>query len=250
VLLQNPGDDTGEDDADVPPPPPPPPPPPASVSVLATDPNAWEGGPNTGTFTLTRTGGVLTSTLTVAFTLSGATNGTDYTLLPPTATFAANSTTATVTVTPIGDSLAEGTESVVLTLTGAPDYVLGSPATATVVIADGAVPQINVIVVDGTATEAGGPGSFRVTRTGDTTVGLTVTVSFIGTATNGTDYTTSLPNQTEVVFNVNVSSVTVTVVPQRDTVTDPSETVILMVIDGAAYDLGATPSGQVNISGS
>jgi hypothetical protein len=217
---------------------------------LATDANAWETGPNTGTFTLTRTGGVLSSTLTVTFALSGATNGTDYTPLPTTATFAADSTTATVTVTPIADSLAEGNESVVLTLTGASQYVLGSPATATVVIADGAVPVINVIVLDGTATEAGGPGSFRVTRTGDTTVGLTVTVAFAGTATNGTDYTTSLANQAEVVFPANVAAVTVTVVPQRDTVTDPSETVILMVIDGAAYDLGATPSGQVNISGS
>ena len=94
---------------------------------------------NTGTFRLTRSGSatLLASPLTVTFTLTGtATNGTDYTNLPLTATFPAGLATVDVVVTPIADPTTEGAETVILTLTSVAPYELGSPATATVTITD------------------------------------------------------------------------------------------------------------------
>ncbi|MDH4407083.1 MAG: M10 family metallopeptidase C-terminal domain-containing protein, partial [Cyanobium sp. D14.bin.5] len=85
-----------------------------TVTVVATDAVAGEPN-NNGQFTLTRTGPT-TSALTVNVAMSGtATNGTDYTAIPTTVTFAAGSATALVNLTVIDDSLVEGTESATLT---------------------------------------------------------------------------------------------------------------------------------------
>lgn len=113
---------------------------PAVVGIVATDASAAEPGTDTGLFTLTRTGGTLSSPLAVNYTIGGsATNGGDYTGLSGTATFAANSATATILVTPIDDANVEGSENVILTLqpSGTNVYTLDSTKTsATVDIAD------------------------------------------------------------------------------------------------------------------
>lgn len=159
IKLQNPGDDDdgeGEDDG--------------LVSVMAFDASAVETGSNTGTFRLTRSGTPtqLALPLTVTFSLGGtASNGTDYTLVPMTATFAANQPTADVVVTPLVDVAAEGPETVILTLTSVAPYELGSPITATVMITDAATPPVSVNAANNTASESGDTGRFVLTRTGD-----------------------------------------------------------------------------------
>lgn len=242
IKLQNPeGDDDDDDDDDNDPT--------NLVSVAAFDASASETGGNTGTFRLTRTGSatLLASPLTVTFTLTGtATNGTDYTSLPVTANFAASQASVDVVVTPTVDAVTEGAETVILTLTSVTPYELGSPLTATINITDTTNPQVSVAALDASASEAGDTGMFRLTRTGDTSASLAVTVTFTGTATNGTDYDT-LP--TTVTFAAGQATANVFVVPMADAVVDASETVILTVVDGATYDLGATPSATVTISG-
>lgn len=107
----------------------------ALVSVAALDATASETGPDLGAFRLTRTGAV-TAALTVTVTVTGtATNGTDYQMIPLTVTFAAGQATATVVVTPLADAIAEGSETVVLTVIDGTGYAAGAPATATVTIA-------------------------------------------------------------------------------------------------------------------
>ena len=112
-----------------------------AISIAATAPNASEpatpGGQGTnGTFTLTRS--VLTTgTTTVSLTIGGsATNGSDYTAIASTVTFAPGETTKTLTITPLGDSLVEGSETVVATIASVTGYTIGSPSSATVTIAD------------------------------------------------------------------------------------------------------------------
>ncbi|MCX6910683.1 MAG: Ig-like domain-containing protein, partial [Verrucomicrobia bacterium] len=106
------------------------------VTVAATDPNASETGPDTGTFTVARTGDT-SSAIVVGYTLSGtASNGVDYISLPGSVTMSAGNTNATVTVTPIDDALVEGNETVILTLAAGSGYTVGSPNSATVTIAD------------------------------------------------------------------------------------------------------------------
>ncbi|MFM6122779.1 MAG: beta strand repeat-containing protein [Sphaerospermopsis kisseleviana] len=109
------------------------------VVVNATDAYAAETATgvtaNPGVFTLTRTG-TPTNALTVNYTLSGtATNGTDYSSLTGSVTFAAGSSTATVTINPIYDSLIEGTETAILTVVTGTDYTPGIASSATVNIA-------------------------------------------------------------------------------------------------------------------
>lgn len=72
-----------------------------------------------------------------------ATNGTDYTTIPTTVTFAAGSSTATVTVDPIADTLIEENETVALTLATGTGYTIGTPGsvTSTILNDDGVINQ-------------------------------------------------------------------------------------------------------------
>jgi hypothetical protein len=121
--------------------------PPVDVTVVATDPNASEVGPDPGTFTFTRAGGDLTKPLTVYFSYVnnniGTINpGSDFTddahahlsieqdrwvVIP------ANQTTVTVTITPRADNDVEGPEGVVALITPNRHYFVNSgPATVTI----------------------------------------------------------------------------------------------------------------------
>jgi len=111
-----------------------------SVSVAATDSAAVEATLDPGTFRITRLGSTA-SALTVNYTMSGtAINGTDYAAVTGSAVIAALSTTATVTITPISDSIAESTETVIMTLNPGAGYGVGSPTSATVNISEVAPP--------------------------------------------------------------------------------------------------------------
>ncbi|MDB9484832.1 S8 family serine peptidase, partial [Dolichospermum circinale CS-537/05] len=98
------------------------------ITVAATDADAGEPA-NPGQYTLTRTGAT-TSSLTVNIAMSGtATNGTDYTTIPNTVTFAAGSSTAVVNLSVIDDNLPEGTETATLTVLAGTGYTPGSLGT-------------------------------------------------------------------------------------------------------------------------
>jgi hypothetical protein len=108
-----------------------------TVTVAATDPTAAEPGAtvDTGTFTFTRTGGNTDVSLTLYLSVSGtATQFTDYTGVSSSITIPAGSTTATFTVSPYQDTVAEGTETVVVTIITDPNsiYLVGGASSATV----------------------------------------------------------------------------------------------------------------------
>ena len=87
-----------------------------SLTITASAANAAERGLVPGTFTITRSGS-LTNPVTVAFAIGGtATAGTDYVAVPSSVTLPANAASATVTISPLADSLAEGDETVTVTL--------------------------------------------------------------------------------------------------------------------------------------
>ena len=91
--------------------------------------------------TITRTGGDLTQALLVIVARSGtAMNGQDYASLGGAnfvVTIPANELTATVTITPVADTLVEGDETVTLTISPRTVYVIGTPGSASVTIVDG-----------------------------------------------------------------------------------------------------------------
>jgi subtilisin family serine protease/Ca2+-binding RTX toxin-like protein len=227
---------------------------PPQVSVVATDANAAETllgtTPNPGQYTLTRTGPT-TSSLTVNVALSGtATNGTDYTIIPTTVTFAAGSSTAVVNLSVTDDTLVEGTETAILTVTSGTGYTVGTVASAIVNIADNDPPQVSVVATDANAAETllgtiPNPGQYTLTRTGPTTSSLTVNVALSGTATNGTDYTI-IP--TTVTFAAGSSTAVVNLSVTDDTLVEGTETAILTVTSGTGYTVGTVASATVNIA--
>lgn len=108
----------------------------AEVTITATDPQAAEWPLDSGQFTVSRTGNT-TGALTVFYTLSGsASNGLDYAALPGSLTLTAGTSSAIITVTPLADTLAEGTETVTLSVLSNAAYAIGNAGSATVNIAD------------------------------------------------------------------------------------------------------------------
>ncbi|MFM6774352.1 MAG: beta strand repeat-containing protein, partial [Microcystis panniformis] len=102
-----------------------------SITLAVSPSSVTEDGTTNLVYTFTRTG-VTTNPLTVNYTVGGtATNGTDYTSIPTSVTFAANSATATVIVDPTPDTTAESDETVVLTLTTGTGYTIGTATAVT-----------------------------------------------------------------------------------------------------------------------
>src|SRR5882724_1978525 len=119
------------------------------VTIVASDHHAAEAEQDVGVFTVSRTGATEASLL-VFYELSGtARNGVDYLELPRSITIPAGAASASITVKPINDSLAEGTETVVATLVPSPTlspiepYRVGFPGSDVILLADNDSPETN-----------------------------------------------------------------------------------------------------------
>ncbi|WP_172456265.1 Calx-beta domain-containing protein [Microcystis aeruginosa] len=105
------------------------------ITVAISDASAGEPA-NAGVFTLTRSGNI-GNALTVNYLLAGsATNGVDYSNLTGRVTFAAGSSTTTVTINPIEDTAIEGNEVVLLQIAEGTGYTLGATSGAVITLTD------------------------------------------------------------------------------------------------------------------
>jgi subtilase family serine protease len=99
------------------------------------------------------------------------------------------------------------------------------------------LPAVAVVASTPTANEAGpANGAFTVSRTGDTSLPLTVRYSVGGTATAGVDYAT-LAGETTIAAGD--SAVVIPVVPLDDPAVEPNESVIVALTPDPAYVLGS-----------
>lgn len=216
------------------------------VTVSASDADAAEAGLNPGTFSITRVGDTA-SALTVNYTIGGtATSGSDFTAVSGSVIIASGSSTATVTITPVDDTTYDGAETVILTLSPDAAYEIGASVSATVTIADDDG-IVTVTATDAAAAEAGlNPGTFTISRTGATTLALTVNYTMSGTAANATDYT-SLSGS--VIIAPGSSTATVTLTPIDDTGYEGSQTAIMtLTANPATYAVGSPASATVTIA--
>jgi Ca2+-binding RTX toxin-like protein len=231
------------------------------VSVAVAPLSTTEDGAGNLVYTFTRSG-VTTGALTVNFLVSGtATFNTDYTqtgadsFVPPngTVTFAAGSSTATVTVDPTADNSVEPDETVILTVTNGTGYNVGAPSVATGTITNDDS-SVSVAVAPLTVDEDGVSNLvYTFTRSGSTTAALTVNFTVGGTADSANDYTqtgaaTFTPPTGTVTFAAGSSTATVTIDPTADGTTEPDETVILTVVAGTGYEVGAPDSATGTIN--
>ena len=238
------------------------------VTITATDASAAEEGSDPGTFTLTRTGETIDD-LVVYFSIATgageATNDVDYQEqasagpLPASATIPAGETTVAITIVPVDDAEIEGPETVTLTLSFASTYTVGAPAdrTARVTIADHEEPppEISIAATDAAAAEEGSdPGTFTVSRTGNTADALVVSFTIAtgpGEATNGADYVEELSGTdlaTSVTIPAGSASTTITVVPVDDSDIEGPETVTLTIAADAAYTVAAAPADTAAVT--
>jgi hypothetical protein len=217
------------------------------VTLSASDPSATELGLTTGAFTVTRSGASLASALTVSFAHSGtAGNNVDFVFIGSSVVIPAMQASATLTVTPFADNLVEINETVVLTLSAAAGYTIGSPSTATVTIADD--PAIVALAAsDATATEAGlSTGTFTLNRSGgDLAEQLVVSVVRGGSAGNNVDYAFGVNS---IVLPAGQASVTQLVTPFADNVVEGNETVTLNLGASSSYTIGTPNAGTVTIA--
>ena len=114
---------------------------PRAVKILPSDTRITEAG-DAGSFTVVRTGDT-SAPLDVPYTVSGAaTAGSDYEALSGTATIPAGASSVVVALRPLADSFAETTETITVTLSAQPSYLLGlwRSATALIVASTGQTP--------------------------------------------------------------------------------------------------------------
>jgi hypothetical protein len=216
-----------------------------TVSVAVSDATGAEPGTDTGRFTLSRSGGVSGQVLTVGYVLTGtATSGADFTALSGSVTMPAGVTSVSVDVRPVDDADVEGKETVVLTVAPDPTYKLGSVASGTVTLLDNEQPVVTVSATDSLGAEPGtDTARFTVTRTGPTTAALTVRYALSGTATE-TDYV-ALPGT--VTIPAGAASANVVLTASDDALVEGKETVVLTLLEDAAYQVHTSASATVSL---
>jgi Ca2+-binding RTX toxin-like protein len=208
-----------------------PPPPPTTPSVSIGDGSVVEGAAGTSkqvTLTLTLSQAP-TLPVSVAWTTQAATAmaGTDYVHATGTVTFAEGQTSATITVTVLGDNSVEGLEGFNVLLSN-PQGVTISDGTANVAINDDDAPPPlpSVSISNASTTEGAGGTTKTVTLTlslslaaaGPTTVAWATAP---GSATAGSDYTSASGTVT---FAAGQTSATVTIIVVGDNTVEGNET--------------------------
>ena len=217
----------------------------STVTITATDPIATEGGSDPATFTISR-GTANSAALTVFFSATGGTAGSDYPNFPASITIPANAPSVTYSLIPIDDTTAELPETVTVGLASNSLYTLGSPASANATINDNETPVVSITASDATGAEGGtNNGAFTLTRLGNRSAALPVTLSRTGTATAGSDYTAIAASVT-IPANSNTLVIPVSVI--NDVLAEVNETVIATVIAASGYTVGTPTSGTVTIS--
>jgi len=210
--------------------------------LVINDNSGAEGnaGSSNGTLTVTLVGSTL-QTVTVDYTTApgSATTGTDYTTVTNTLTFNPGTTTLPIDIPILGDLVFETNETVLVNLSNPTNATIGDPQGIYTINNDDAAPVFTIndnSLAEGNAGSTN--GTLTVTKTGATEV--TATVDFAtapGTATAGTDYTTTgntltfLPGDTTLPINVPILG---------ETINEANETVLVNLSNGTNASIGDT----------
>lgn len=173
--------------------------------------------------------------------------GVDYTLAAGTLNFNAGSNSASITLSLVNDSVAEGDETVVVTLSDPTGAVLDAYASHVFTIFDDDINTVSVNATDASASETDSdPGTFRFSRTGSANDAVTVLFEVLGTAGRGVDYADF---GTSVTIPAGEIQVDVPVQVLNDATDELDETVQLKLatVPGGGYKLG-TSTATVTIA--
>lgn len=223
------------------------------VNVEATDPTASE--PNDpAVFTVFRSGSTAAA-LSVPFFLYGtATPGLDYATNNLTAsgtnfvaTIPAGASSVDITLNTLNDQLGEDEETIRLALISTPGvFEVGAGMIGTATLANvGGGTAVDLTLRDANSYERESldVATFRLTRSGDASTDLPVTVAYTGTAT-AADYDGAV---TTVVIPAGEASVDVSLTPKDDSLIEGDETIIVEIKPGTGYILGASTEGIITL---
>ncbi|MCG6156690.1 Calx-beta domain-containing protein [Rubinisphaera margarita] len=204
-----------------------------SMALAVSTASVLENGATNIVYTFTRSG-VVTDPMTANFDIGGtATFNTDYTQSGAatfdgtngTVTFAANVTTATVTITPTGDTTVELNETVTLTLASGTGYdiVTAAAVGSTISNDDSATFSIDDVTHD---EDDAGTTSYVFTVTLNNAVDTSIDVDYVtanNTATSGSGDYTALASDTLTFNGTAGETKTITVLVNGDETTELDE---------------------------
>lgn len=178
-----------------------------------------------------------------------ATSSADYTNTSGTATFTAAETSKTISIPTVDDTLVEGNETFMITLSNpsAGATITTPTGTGTIIDNDAAPPPPPSFAI-GNASPAveGGTLVFTVTKTGSTSTSYSVAyASAGGTATSGSDFTATSGTLT---FLAADTSKTVSVATVDDAVVEGNETVLMNLSSPSGGATITTAQGSGTIS--
>jgi hypothetical protein len=223
-----------------------------TVNLTSTPGDVAEDGSGNLIYTFSRSGPT-DNALALSFSVSGtALFGIDYSqtgadtfgATSGTVTFAAASSTASVTIDPTADTTFEPGETAILTIATGSGYAIGSPDSASGTIANDDT-EVSVAVTPSSVTEDGAGNLFYTfTRSGPTDDALALSFSVSGTALFGIDYSqtgadTFGATSGTVTFAAASNTANVTIDPSTDATFEPGESVILSVATGSGYAIGS-----------
>ncbi len=215
----------------------------AQPNITVDDPSAPEnGGPLTFTISLDNPAGVDVN-VDYATSDNTATGGADYTGVSGTATILAGTTTTTVDVPVLDDSIYEGDETLNLNLSGAVHGVVSKAQGQGTITEDDPMPTISVD--NPTVGEGGGTATFTISL--DTAAAVDVNVDYATSdisATDGADYSGVSGTATILAGD---TTTTVDVPVLDDSTYEGDETFSLDLSNEVNGTLG-TPSGTATIS--
>jgi uncharacterized protein (DUF1800 family) len=221
----------------------------ANVTLAATIASADKSGSKPGEFTFTRAGD-LSQALTVNYVTGGtAVNGFDYPFLPGTITIPGGSASATVRLAPNPSVLTTGGQTATLTIaTGSGNYSVGSPASATVTIADSpATLYVASLRPDANVSGSSASGSATILVNKDGTL-ANVTMTFSGLSSAQTAARLRIGPSGDFVFNLpvgQVSNVSWTLAPTGQHSKDDLLKALASGNIYVAIDTASNPGGEV-----
>lgn len=187
---------------------------------------AENGGSVTLTATLDETS---SSTVTVPYTVSGTATTTDHDLTAGNITITAGSLTGTTSIGITDDTINEPDETIIVTMGTPTNAVTGTLTTQTITITDNsdATPTVSLSLGQNNMLEAGDSATVIATLSAVSGYTVSTTLSFSGTATNGTDYTAGSSGIIAIPAGSTTSSITLTAI--EDNLFEGDETIVMTV---------------------
>ncbi|MFM6748671.1 MAG: Calx-beta domain-containing protein, partial [Dolichospermum sp.] len=222
------------------------------ITLAVSPTSVSEDGTTNLIYTFTRTGAT-TSALTVNYGITGTANSTDYTGATPgtgkTITFAAGSSTATLTIDPTADTIVESNETVALTLATGTGYNIGTTTAVTGTITnDDLLPKIilssNQSIFEGNTYPLNVNYNVTLSYTSTQTISVQYATAN-GTAIAGSDYTSTSGTLT---FDPGVTSQVINIPILNDSLNEANETFTLNLTTATNATPGAARTATTTIT--